>query len=144
MRQLILTAMVLMLLSSVGYGADWKYYYTNLNSTNSFYDVQSIIREGNTIRVWGKLMLSEKDRVDYIKDHPKIHSIEKTNYTIGRWEVDCLKYKFRVLSSNWYGSDGNTIYSVGSPNSQFLKVVPSSTIAKLVEIICEKGVNDGR
>ena len=98
-----------MLLSSVGYGADWKYYYTNSKGTDSFYDAKSIIREGNTIRVWGKLMLSDKDKVNYIKDHPKIPGIEKLNFTIGRWEVDCLKYKFRVLSSNWYGSDGNTI-----------------------------------
>lgn len=131
--------MILTLLSSVGYGADWKCFGTNLNGTDSFYDSQSIIREENTIGVWGKLMLSDKDKVDYIKDHPKIHGIENINYTIGRWEVDCLKYKFRVLSSNWYGSDGNTIYSVGSPNSQFLEVVPGSTIAKLFKIICKKG-----
>jgi hypothetical protein len=137
MRKIILAVMVLMLLSSLGYGADWKHYYTNLKGTDSFYDAQSIIREGNTIGVWGKLVLSDKNKANYIKDHPKILGIEKINYTIGRWEVDCLKYKFRVLSSNWYASDGNTIYSVGSPNSQFLEVVPGSTIDKLVEAVCK-------
>ena len=91
MRKLIFATMFLMLLSSVGYGADWKYYYTNSKGYESFYDAQSIIREGNTVRVWGKLMLSDKDKVTYIKDHPKIPGVEKLNYTIGRREGDCLK-----------------------------------------------------
>jgi hypothetical protein len=139
MKRAILTTMILVFLSSVSFAADWKYYYTNSKGTDSFYDAQSIIREGNTIRVWGKLMLSDKDKVNYIKDHPKIYRIEKINYTIGRWEVDCLKYNFRVLFSNWYGSDGNIIYSMGSPGSQFREVVPGSNIAKLVAIICKEG-----
>jgi hypothetical protein len=129
----------IMVLSATVLASEWKYFSTNINGTVCFYDSQDIIRAGNTVRVWGKFMLNDKDKVYYIKNHPKIHSIKNINYTIGRWEVDCLKYKFRVLSSNWYGSDGNIIYSLGTPNSQFLEVVPGSTIAKLVEIVCKKG-----
>jgi hypothetical protein len=140
MRKLILATMVLMLLSSVSFGADWIPFSNDLSDDSPcYYDSQSITREGSTIRVWGKRILSDKAKGDYIKNHPKIHNIENINYTIGRWEVDCLKYQFRVLSSSWYGSDGNTIYSGGSPNSQFREVVPGSVMDKLVEIFCKKG-----
>ena len=140
MKKVILTTMILVFLSSLTYAADWKFYYKNSKGTDCYYDAQRIICEGDITKVWGKLMLSDKDKEGYIKGHPKIPKIERISYTIGRWEVDCVKYRFRVLSSNWYDSDGNIIYSVGSPNSQFREVVPRSTIAKLVAIICKEGV----
>jgi len=139
MRKVIFATMVLMLLSSVGYGADWKYIYTAATGGEWFYDTQSISRKQDITKILIKSILSDKEKANYIKHHPKILSIKKISYTSGRWEVDCVKYKFRVLSANMYGSDGNIFYSVGSPNSYFLKVVPGSTIAKLVEIICKEG-----
>ena len=137
MRKLILTAMVLMFLSSVGYGADWKHYATDSSHNDWFYDTQSISRGQDTIIVRTKEVLSDNEKADFIKEYPDITNIKNINYTIDRSEINCSKNIRRPLFSFWYSSEGNDIYRVYYSHSEFTKVVPDSTLAELVAIICK-------
>ena len=137
MQKIILATIVLMLLSSVGYGADWKYYSKDVDGSSSFYDTQSVSRGENTIKVWGKAVLSDKAKKKNIKNFPEMPDIENISYMEGRWEINCSKNTMRSLSLFWYSSEGNDIYRVYYSHSEFTKVVPDSTLAELVEIICK-------
>ena len=139
MQKVILTTIVLMLISSVGYGADWKYFDTGGDGNTYFYDTQSISREQDTVRVWVKFVLSDETKKEYIKNFPKTPGMEKTSYTKDRWEINCSKNIKRVLSSVWCDTEGNIIMDKDYPNYPFSEVIPESIGAGLVEIICKKG-----
>lgn len=137
-RKIILGTMFLMLLSSIGYGADWKY-FSNSDSGDWFYDTQSISREQDTVRVWVKFVLSDKTKKEYIKNFPKTHGMENTSHTKDRWEINCSKNIKKVLSSVWCDTEGNIIMDKDYPDYPFSKVIPDSIGAGLAEIVCKKG-----
>ena len=137
MRILILTTMVLMFLSSVGYGADWKHYATDSSHNDWLYDTQSISHGHDTITVRTKEVLSDNERADFIKEYPDITNIKNINYIIDRSEINCSKNIRKPLCSFWYSSEGNDVYRGYYSHSEFNKVVPDSTLAELVEIICK-------
>ena len=139
MQKAILTTIVLMLISSVGYGADWKYFDTGGDGNTYFYDTQSISREQDTVRVWVKFVLSDETKKEYIKNFPKTPGMEKTSYTKDRWEINCSKNIKRVLSSVWCDTESNIIMDKDYPNYPFSEVIPESIGAGLVEIVCKKG-----
>jgi hypothetical protein len=139
MRKIILTTIVLTLLSSVGYGADWKYFCTDKKNNEWFYDTQSISREQDTIIVRTKEVLSDNGKADFIEEYPDITNIKNISYIIDRTEINCSKNIRWSLSSFWYSSEGNEVYRVYYSHSEFTEVVPKSLGAKLVEIVCEKG-----
>jgi hypothetical protein len=109
MQKVILTTIVLMLISSVGYGADWKYFNSDADDNLWFYDTQGISREQDTVRVWVKFVLSDKTKKEYIKNFPKTPGMENTSHTKDRWEINCSKNIKRVLSSVWCDTEGNII-----------------------------------
>ena len=137
MQKIILATIVLMLLSSVVYGADWKYYSKDVDGSSSFYDTQSVSRGENTIKVWGKAVLSDKAKKKNIKNFPEMPDIENISYMEGRWEINCSKNTMRSLSLFWYSSEGNVIYSRDYPDGQFREFPPDSLMAKLAETICK-------
>src|SRR4030042_187033 len=138
-RKIILATIALMVLSSVGYGADWKYFDKDADDNLWFYDTQSISREQDTVRVWVKFVLSDKTKKEYIKNFPKTPGMENTSHTKDRWEINCSKNIKRVLSSVWCDTEGNIIMDKDYPDYPFSEVIPESIGAGLVEIICQPG-----
>ena len=139
MRKAILTTIVLMLLTSVGYCADWKFFNSDADDNLWFYDAQGISHEQDTVRVWVKFVLSDKTKKEYIKNFPKTPGMEKISHTKDRWEINCSKNIKRVLSTVWCDTEGNIIMEKDYPNYPFSEVIPDSIGAFLVESVCKQG-----
>ena len=137
MHKIILVTIALMLLSSVGYGADWKYYTNDADGSTYFYDTQSVSREQDTTKVWVKELLSDKAKARQIKNHPNAPEIEKISINQYRLEINCSKNMMRVLSSVGYSAEDTVISNSNFPDSQFQGIVPDSNSAKLVKSICK-------
>ena len=166
MRKIILTTMVvLMLFSSGGYGADWKSFGKDANNNEWFYDTQSISREQDTVKVWTKIVLSDKAKADFKRKFPNgslpvgseyygndkkkredalekfqnLKSQENISHRIDRYEIDCIKNRIKVMSSTWFDFAGDVMHGESTPHPLFDDITPDSTMAKLAGIVCKKG-----
>ena len=88
MQKIILATMVLMLLSSVVYGADWQCVGIDANGTLWIYDTQNISYGQDTTKVWGKRILGDKCKKENIKDCPITLDIEKVSYIKDKFEIN--------------------------------------------------------
>lgn len=165
MQNLILTTIALMLLCSFGYGADWKSIGKDADNNEWFYDIQSISRDQDTVKVWTKIVLSDKAKADFIKkfqyrkppslsyEPPEFYSAQKEaelsqkdrinkeniNHRMDRDEIDCVKNRIKIISSAWFDFTEDLIYSENPPDPIFKEIDPDSVINKLVEIFCKMG-----
>jgi hypothetical protein len=135
MRKLILTTMVLMLLSSVGYGANWKLYATS-GGASHYYDPQRIKRVSkDTVQVWKKMVFEEKSIQDVIKMLGP--EFKELSYEIMLCEYNCNEKGRRILSSKFYKKDRTVIYT--SPKGSFAPwcfIIPDSVEETLFDIVC--------
>lgn len=118
---------------------DWKYYCTDAKGGDHFYDTQRISRGQDTVKVWTKNVLSEDAKKAILKKFPNPTDIEKISYIVKRDEVNCSRNTYRILSTVVYNSGGGVFSSSDTPDDSFQEVVPGSTLATLVEILCKKG-----
>jgi len=163
MQKIMLATIALMLLSSVGYGADWKYIFKDADNSEWFYDTQSISLSQDTVNVWTKIVLSDKAKEDAIKkfqsrnplfkdeyedrgDHTEYMSKlqhwqgqEKISIThrIDRYEIDCVKNRIKAVSFAWFDSADEVIQSKNTPDSLFHDIAPDSITAKLAAAVCK-------
>jgi len=137
MQKIILATIALMFLSSVGYGADWKYIFKDADNNEWFYDTQSISREQDTIIVRTKKVLSGNGKAIFIKEYPDITNIKNISYILDSWKINCSKNIRKPLTSFWYNSEGYEVFWVYYFHSEFKQVVPDSNSAKLVKTICK-------
>lgn len=162
--KIILATIVLMLLSSVVYGADWKSIGKDTDNNEWFYDTQSISQEQDTIKVWTKIVLSDKAKSDFLRkfeygssislggehfdkkrradilaEFQQIKSEKNIIHRIDRYEIDCVKNRIKVMSSAWFDSGENVIHNENSPHPFFKDIAPDSFINKLVETVCKMG-----
>ena len=163
MRKIILTAIALMLLSSFGYSADWKSFGKDEDNNEWFYDTQTIARDQDTIKVWTKIVLSDKAKAYFIKksqpkkppslsyEPPEFFSAQKEaelsqkdritkeniSHRMDRDEIDCVTNRIKIISSAWFDFTEDLIYSENPPDPIFKEIDPDSVTAKLVEIVCK-------
>jgi hypothetical protein len=167
MQKVILTTMVLMLLSSVGYSADWKYIFTAPTGGEWFYDTQSITHGEDTTLVWTKWILSDKERAKFIKEFPEKFTIKESkvvnrvegeytatsggekiittskyiieiSFFIQKEEINCSKNVARIMSMSLYDSGGALVWFSGDhKQNQFEDVFPDSKGVTLIESICK-------
>ena len=116
---------------------NWKYYATNAEGEPLFYDTQSISRDQDSVMVMIKIVLTDKDKADLIKEFHDKNGIENISYMINRGEMDCLEHRCRFTSTVLYSSDGSVISSFNDPNRQFTEVMPNSVGDCLSKAICE-------
>ena len=156
MRKLILTTMVLMFISSVVYGADWKYIFTAPTGGEWFYDTQNITCGEDTTLVWTKWKLSDKERAKFMKKFPEefketvltdineVKKIKRINiidisFFIQKEEINCSKNVARIMSMSLYNSGGELVWFSGEhKQNQFEDVFPDSKGVTLIEAICKK------
>jgi hypothetical protein len=136
-RKIILVTMVLMLLSSVGYGADWKHFSTHEDGSTLSYDTQTVSRGQDTLKVWLKEIFSDKAKMEYIKKFSTQSGIENISYSQGMYEINCKKRLHRLLSFALYSSEGKVIDSKDCPDCPFLEIFPDTQMAQLVDILCK-------
>jgi hypothetical protein len=139
MRKMIPTTIVLMLLSLVGYGADWKCFGKSPTGSYHFYDTQSISRGQGTIKVRTMTILSNEDKAAYIRDFPDTKGIENIHHTFELSEINCSKNIWRLCSYAWYSFDYKFINGVDDNDSLFMEIEPDSVTFGLTAIVCKKG-----
>jgi hypothetical protein len=158
MRKIILTTIALMLLSSVGYGADWKYIFTAPTGGKWFYDTQSITHGKDTTVVWTKWILSDKEWEKFIKMFPKefkkkvtmhisgaevVRTTDKLidiSYFIQKEEINCSKNVARIMSMSLFAFGGDLVWFSGDhTENQFEDVFLDSKGVTLIEAICKEG-----
>lgn len=144
--KIILATIVLMLLSSVVYGADWKSIGKDADNNEWFYDTQNISRGLDTVKVWTKVVLSDKAKADLIKksqpkkppslsyEPPEFYSAQKEaelsqkdrinkeniNHRIDRNEIDCVNNRVKIMSSALFDS-GRILLIVKTLPIQYLR-----------------------
>ena len=156
MRKIILTIIAMILLSSVGYGADWQHIFTAPSGGEWFYDTQSITHEEGTTLVWTKWKLSDKEWEKLIKMFPKefkkkvsmnisgVKVIRTTNdlidisYFIQKEEINCSKNVARIMSMSLFDFGGDLVWFSGDHKTNlFEDVFPDSKGVTLIEAICK-------
>jgi hypothetical protein len=134
MRKIILTTMFLMLLSSAGYGADWKLIGTSWE-TDYYYDPQSIqLLSKDIVRVWMKKIYAEKSVQEYIKGIGP--EFKELSYDHSLIEFNCSEKKNRLLTFTYYNRDGGVISTFTSDSSSWNFIVPNSILEALFNIVC--------
>ena len=122
-----------MLLSSVGYGADWKLYKTDVIEGSFYYDPQSIKQASKDIeQVRSKQVYTEKKVQEYIKAVGP--AFKELSYCIGLFEYNCSEKKFRLFSATLYKKNGNVL--LNTPPQPWILVVPETVSETLFKIVC--------
>ena len=119
---------------------DWKYFCTDTDGNDNFYDTQSISRGQDTIKVRLKTILKDKGREAWITNFPFVPGIKNISFIAEIWEIDCSKNMSRRIAERWYDSKGGVISSMDEPTSQFSRFgefLPYGVEDRLVEILCE-------
>ncbi|WAC06853.1 MAG: hypothetical protein OS130_11420 [Thermodesulfobacteriota bacterium] len=155
--KIILTTMVLMLLSSVGYGSDWKYIFTAPTGGEWFYDTQGVSHGQDTTLVWTKWILSDKEREKFIKKFPKVfkkketmvingvkiirltNELLDTRFFIQKEEINCSKNVAKIISMSLYVTNGDLVWFSGTDKENQLEdLFPDSKGVTLIEAICKE------
>jgi len=137
MRKIILSTIAMLLLSSVGYGADWKLIGTSWE-TDYYYDPQSEqVLSKDIVQVWIKKIYGEKKVKEFIKGiGPEFKELSYDNSLI---EFNCSEKKSRLLNFSYYNQDGGLIssFTPDSDSSSWNFIVPNSILDALFIIVCE-------
>ncbi len=134
MRKIILATIALVLLSSVGYGADWKLIGTSWE-TDYYYDPQSVqLLSKDIVRVWMKKSYGEKRVQEYIKGIGP--EFKELSYDESLIEFDCSENKNRLLTFSYYNQDGGVISTFTPDPSSWNFIVPDSILEALFNIVC--------
>jgi hypothetical protein len=154
----------ILVLSSSTLAADWEYFCTDADDNRWFYDPTSIAREQGTVKVWTKIVLSDKAKADvsgkfqagnrdagdeYYEFPKKSKSFNKkfqamTNkvdisHRIDRYDIDCVKNRMKVMRSTLFDLSNNVLRSENISHPEFDEIAPDNVMYKLVEVICKEG-----
>jgi hypothetical protein len=104
------------------WGADWKY-FGQTQSASYFFDVESMIRQENIVRVWVKAVYSEKGRLD---EEGKLGG-DYGNLTdsIALVEINCKNKWHHVSMVIVHSMEGKVIISEGGKRQQDFKIPES-------------------
>jgi hypothetical protein len=124
---------------------DLRWKFLDLDSLGSahFYDSESIVVSGNIVKVWKKLIYSERGKQYYIKwriqKKLNVKGYKNLDYTLDLFKIDCFKKKFQILETIDYASDGSILESVNFPEflSEWSSILPDSVGEGLFKKVCE-------
>ena len=139
MKSLFKLGVILIGFAIFGYaevrGADWKY-LSETSLGTLFYDVESITRPAkNIVRVWSKLVYSEKGRNYMVEKFGSHH--ENKEYTFDLWEFNCSDKMIRPLSSIAYSKNGEVLESFNYDVSKWDFLPPGSIKEMLSKAVCK-------
>lgn len=156
-RKVLLTAMLLMFISSAGYASDWKYMFTAPTGGEWFYIPQSITRGEDTVLVRTKWKLSMQEAAELIKKSPKDFKkkvamtvsgakVIRTsddyidiNHFILKEEINCSTNAVRIMSMVLYDYKGAVVWYADYPEpNKFEDVFPDGKGAALIGAICKE------
>jgi len=106
-----------------------------------FYHVESVeqnIFDQKIVKVWEKIIFSNKGKQDYIKELVKFNpEHKKIDYNITLWEIICAEKKVRMLEVTDYALDGSIIESVNFFElTEWHYFAPGTTGREFLEKVC--------
>jgi hypothetical protein len=110
----------LILVSSLAEGANWARVAESENGNVNFIDVDSMQREGASVRYLRKMIL--------------LNDIE-VKEAVAYEEVDCSEKKFRILRGTNYLHNGNPVSS--TTIKEWTYITPDSVIEVFYEFVCK-------
>jgi hypothetical protein len=131
MMQRLLNIFLLLLLITNNAYAEWVLYGSTENGSVTFYDRLTIKRNGNKVKVWTYINTSPND--------------EKAKYFVMSSartlsEIDCVNETSMRLALHFFPKydleGGMTDYT--EPNPKIDYIVPDSTHAALMKLVCKK------
>ena len=90
------------------WGAEWKY-YGQTPSASYFFDMESMVHQGNLIKVWVKAVYSEEGRSDEQRRLGEKYYHLTESLALG--EIDCKDKRSRVLALTVYSMEGEGVIS---------------------------------
>jgi hypothetical protein len=118
------------------WGADWKYYGES-NDGKLFYDANSVTRPSKDIvRVWTKLLYSEKGKIDTAKKFKK-KELENLSEALRLEEFHCGHNEGRLLSLSFNSKDGKVLYFADNPSGIWGHIFPGDKQEPLYKILCK-------
>ena len=126
MKKYLLITLTLLLSATHCFAAEWK-----LDESGGYYDASSVIKSGNTVRVWIKFV-EEAGKDGVPASVPK-----RTNTNL--YSIDCKERTFILQAANSTYQDGITRNSLGEyPNAGISSpIYPDSGIDSLSKLLCK-------
>ena len=125
MKKLLLF-FALLFITTISY-AEWVQYSSNA----FFYDISSIKRDGNKVRVWIYNNVKQDDKRAKSMNVGSMRSLD---------EIDCVNETYSILALHLYTNpdlDGD-MRSISIPSKEIDYIVPKSTHSRLMKLICKK------
>lgn len=128
---LVILSCTLLLGPTEAWGADWKY-FGQTQTASYFFDVESMIRQENIVRVWVKAVYSEKGRLD---EEGKLGG-DYWNLTdsVALVEINCKNKWHHVSMIIVYSMEGKGIISGGREREQDF-IVPESILESFCKTV---------
>ena len=103
------------------------------SSNAFFYDISSIKRDGNKVKVWSYNNVKQDDKLAKSMNVGSMRSLD---------EIDCVNETYSMLALHFYTNpdlDGN-MRSISIPSKEIDYIVPKSTHSRLMKLVCKKWV----
>jgi hypothetical protein len=116
------------------WGADWKY-IEETYAGKFFYDAESIRPSKDIVRVWIKVLYTEKG-VNYMV-RLLGEKYRTLSYAMLLFEYHCGDKKKCILPITCYSKDGKVLISADDQNSNWNFICPDSIDEALYKILCK-------
>jgi hypothetical protein len=112
----------------------WKFLDFAISGSVHFYDPKSIVVSGNIVKVWSKIIFSERD-----KQKLNVKRYKNLDHSFRLVKIDCSEKKYKISERIDYASDGSVLEIFDFPEFLFewSSIPPNSMIEGLFEEVCE-------
>ncbi len=128
-----LSLLVFLFVPQVTIAADWNMYGMNKGEAY-LYDRHTLKQTGEMVRVWSRLVLSDKSIGELTNLLGKKY--ENVTYSNYLEELQCTDKKIRVLSIVFYNKENDVLGSVNYDDSKWVVIPPESIFERLHHKVC--------
>ena len=126
------------LLSSLCFASEWELFGVSSDGSCYYYHKNTIRRDEGIIKVWEKVVYSEKAKLEQIKANSKIDGIENLSAEIRLLRYNCSSGTVNIKSITMYDSDGGVILNDSSDKANLSHITPDSISEELYKELCAK------
>jgi len=115
----------------------WIFLSFDSSGSAHFYDSKSLSTSDNIVRVWTKIICTERDKQEHIRKFGRKY--ENLDHVLLLFKIDCIKRKSSIIKFVCYASDGSVIDSYDYPEflADWEPIVPDSITEVLFKKACQ-------
>ena len=139
---IFLSFLFILLLVTTVIGSDWvEYVKSDDGNIYSYNKVRIKHSTKNIVRVWNKMVFSDKGKENYNQRKRKIrgwttNGYDKLSHSLTLEEIDCKERRYQILDSHLYDMNSNEVYD-DSLDVGWNYIVPDSPEDTLRKIVCK-------